>query len=229
MTLYEAMFARRSVRQYDKAPLGEEALDEIKKYVGDLKQIGAHQARFEFADGGAVKGGFAPHAILAFADDSDEALVNIGYTLQGADLWLQSKGYGSIWCGMASPREAGSDYRILLGFGNTAVPLRAGENDFKRKKLSDISDENNAIARAARIAPSAVNFQPWKLSFSDGRVTVKSNTRGIARILPGRLYLVDLGIVARHVTTALGHEGRAVTAINIKGNGKDSSVEVGYE
>jgi nitroreductase len=229
MTLYEAIFARRSVRRYDKTPLDAPALDEIKKYVEGAKQMSGHSARFEFADGGALKGGFAPHAILAFCDDSDAEFINIGYTLQGVDLWLQSAGYGSLWCGMASPKEAESDFRILLGFGKTSVPLRKGENDFKRKKISDISNEDNAVARAARVAPSAVNFQPWKLTFTDGKVTINSNARGIGRILPGRLYLIDLGIVTKHVETALEHDGKTVTALNAAGKAKDSFVEVSFE
>lgn len=229
MTLYEAISARRSVRQYDKTPLDAAALGEIKKHVDDAKQMEGQSAKFEIVDGGKLKGGFAPHAILAFADDSDAAFVNIGYTLQGVDLWLQSVGYGSIWCGMASPKETEIDYRILLGFGKTDIPLRTGEGEFKRKKLSNISDEDNAIARAARIAPSAVNFQPWKLAFTDGKITIKSNVRGVGRIIPGRLYLYDLGIVTKHVEVALEQEGNMVTAINAVGKGKDSSVEVSYE
>jgi hypothetical protein len=60
-------------------------------------------------------------------------------------------------------------------------------------------------------------------------VTVKSNVRGVGRIIPGRLYLFDLGIVTKHVEVALEHEGKTVTAINVAGKGKDSFVEVRYE
>ncbi|MDR1532087.1 MAG: nitroreductase [Clostridiales bacterium] len=229
MNLYETIFARRSVRQYDKTPLDAAALTEIKNHVDGAKQILGQSARFEIADSDKLKGGFAPHAILAFSEDSDAALVNVGCTLQGMDLWLQSSGYGSIWCGMAAPKDAAGDYRILLGFGKTSVPLRTVESEFKRKKISDISNEDNAVARAARLAPSAVNFQPWKLTFAAGKVTAASNVRGVGRILPGRLYLIDLGIVLKHVVIALEHEGKTVTAIDAAGAGKDSAIEVSYE
>jgi nitroreductase len=97
-------------------------------------------------------------------------LANIGYALQGVDLHLQSKGYGSLWSGMARPKESQENYRILLAFGNSTVPLRRGESDFKRKPVVEISNtppgtgEDNPVASAARLAPSAVNFQPWKLN-----------------------------------------------------------------
>jgi hypothetical protein len=228
MTLYETIFRRRSVRQYDQTPLDAAALAEIKNYADNVAQLAGQTAKLVFADNGQLKGGYAPHAILAFADDSDPAFINVGYTLQGVDLWLQSKGCGSIWCGMAAPKEAKNDYRILLGFGKTEVPLRKSENEFKRKKLPEIANEDNAVARAARLAPSAVNFQPWKLTFTEGKVRIAANVRGIGGVLPGRLYLFDLGIVTRHAAVALEHEGKTITAIEVTGKGKNSWTEIRY-
>jgi nitroreductase len=229
MTLYETIFARRSVRKYDGATLDAAALDEIKAYADSAKQLAEQSARFEIVAADKLKGGLAPYALLAFADDSDAAFVNIGYTLQGVDLCLQSRGFGSLWQGMASPKDKPADFKILLGFGKTGEPLRSGEGDFKRKKLSDIANADNAVTRAARLAPSGVNFQPWKLYFSDGSVTVRADVRGIGKIIPGRMYLFDLGIITKHVEVALEHEGKTVTAIEVSGSGKNSAVEVQYE
>jgi hypothetical protein len=125
---------------------------------------------------------------------------------------------------MAAPKEAEKDYCILLGFGKTDAPLRAGESEFKRKKISDISNEDNAVARAARLAPSAVNLQPWKLTFAGGKVTIHADVRGFGRVLPGRLYLFDLGIVTKHVAVALEHEGRTIAATELAGSGKNLAV-----
>ncbi|MDR1736354.1 MAG: hypothetical protein LBR85_05745 [Oscillospiraceae bacterium] len=229
MTLYETVFVRRSVRQYDKSPLDAGVLAEIQSYAAAAKQLPGQSARFKTVDSSGLKGGIAPYAILAHSGGTDAELVNIGYTLQGVDLYLQSAGYGSVWCGMASPREGAPDFRILLGFGKTEVPLRGGEGDFKRKKLSDISDADNAVARAVRLAPSAVNFQPWKLSFESGKFTLRVNVHGIGRVLPGKLYLYDLGIALKHAELALQHENKTVAAFSFGGNGKDFMVEARYE
>jgi hypothetical protein len=214
------------VRQYDKTPLGAEALAEVQNYAAAAKQLPGQSARFETVSGDKLKGGIAPYAILAHSDGSDASLVNIGYTLQCVDLYLQSAGYGSVWCGMASPREPAADYRILLGFGKTGIPLRNGEGDFKRKKLTDLSDTDNAAARAARLAPSAVNLQPWKLSFEDGKAILRVNVRGVGRVLPGKLYLYDLGIALKHIELAMEHEGKTVTDFAFSGSGKSLAVEV---
>ena len=229
MNLYETIFVRRSVRQYDKTPLDEAALSEIKNYLSNAKQSFDQSARFEIVGNEKLKGGLAPYAILAYSDNDDAAIVNIGYTLQGMDLWLQSVGYGSIWCGMASPKDPAQNYRILLGFGKTGVALRKGEDDFKRKKISEISDAENAVARAVRVAPSAVNFQPWKLRFADGKVTVAANVRGVGKLLPGRLFLFDLGIALKHIELALENEVNTITAFAIHGKGKNISIEVDYK
>jgi len=229
MTLYETIFARRSVRQYADGVMDAAELEAIRAHVAAAPQLAGQSARFGFVGRDQLKGGMAPHAILAFADENDAAFVNIGFVLQGVDLWLQSHGYGSIWCGMAKPEDKAEGYRILLGFGKTNLPMRGGEGDFKRKKLSDISDTDNAVARAARLAPSAVNFQPWKLAFSPGKVTICANVRGIGRVLPGRLYLFDLGIVAKHVQVALAHEGKTVTGIEVRGKGRDCRIEIEYK
>jgi nitroreductase len=228
MTLYETIFARRSVRSYDESPLDTEALSEIRDYLDGAAQLPGQSARFEIVGKDKLKGGMAPYAILAYSDGSEAALVNIGYTLQGADLWLQSRGFGSVWCGMAAPLEKDPDYRILLGFGPTDVPLRTGEDDFKRKKLTDMSNEDNAVARAARLAPSAVNFQPWLLTFSAGQVEAKVNVRGIGRVIPGKLWLFDIGIVLKHIEVALIHEGNVVNRFAVNGTGKGLAVTVSY-
>jgi hypothetical protein len=211
-----------------RAPLDDSTRSEIQSHLDGITQLPGQSARFEIVSNEKLKGGFAPYAILAFAERSEEACVNVGYALQGVDLWLQSKGIGSIWCGMATPLDKNSDYRILLGFGNTSVPMRTGEQDFKRKALAEIGDTDNAIVRAARLAPSAVNFQPWYLSVAEGQVEARVNVRGISKVLPGKLWLFDIGIVLKHIEVALIHEGRSITELSVRGIGKRLSALAKY-
>ncbi|MDR2202018.1 MAG: hypothetical protein LBP26_04560 [Clostridiales bacterium] len=229
MTLYETIFKRRSARRYSAEPLSEAVRADIEARANSEKRLFDREATFELVGGGDLKGGMAPYALTAYSDGDDASKVNIGYVLQDLDLYIQSIGLGSVWCGMARPRERKSDYRILLGFGNTDVPFRAGEDAFKRKNLSDISQEDNAVARAVRVAPSAVNLQPWKLKFYDGKVVIESAARGVGKLLPGKIYLYDLGIAVKHAELALRHEGRAVTGIKIIDGTKPLAVEIDYE
>jgi hypothetical protein len=225
MTLYETIFVRRSVRRYDRAPLNGMVLSEIQQALDNVKQLPGQSAHFEIVGAETFKGGVAPHAILAYSKDSTIALTNIGYTLQGMELYLQGNGYGSVWS-MAGPKERREDCRILMLFGKTDVPLRISEIDVRRKSVWDISNEDNAVARAARLAPSAFNFQPWKLAFSKKGVTVQSNTRTLGKLLASNTQMM---IILRHVELALEHEGKIITAFIPTGNAKPFAIEVAFE
>ncbi|GHU51157.1 nitroreductase [Clostridia bacterium] len=228
MSLYETIFTRRSVRQYDQSPLTEAELAEVEAVLNSIKQLPGQTGRFVLVNADQLKGTSAPHAILTHCEDTALAMCNLGYVLASLDLQLQASGLGSIIMGMAKPLKPAPDYRILLAFGKTDVPFRKGESDFKRKPVLEISNEDNAVARAARLAPSAVNFQPWKLNFSQGNVTVQSNGRGIGKLLTGKMQKIDFGIILKYVELALAHEGKTVRSITPKENGRDFSAEVAY-
>ncbi|MDR0850434.1 MAG: nitroreductase [Christensenellaceae bacterium] len=229
--LYEAIFIRRSVRKYNQTALDEKTLADIKNFLNNTKQIGGCEACFEFVESGTVGNGKAPHYILAYCKNEAAEYINVGYTLQNVDLYLQSKGLGSVWLGMAKPKDTGKreDYCIMLAFGKTNVPPRKGAGDFKRLKVSEISNENNAVAEAARLAPSAMNTQPYKLNFESGKITVEYFGRGIMKaIIKKRMGKIDMGIVMRHIQVALENQGKAVTNINIKKESKKLYVEILY-
>jgi hypothetical protein len=217
------------VRKYDATPLTDTELAAIQQVLNGVKQLPGQSANFEIANAGKLKSVAAPHAILAYSPDNDAALANIGYALQTVDLWLQGNGYGSIWMGMGKPIAPKPDYRILLAFGKTEIPLRSGESGYKRKPVSEISNEDNAIARAARIAPSAANLQPWQLNFSQCRVCIQYNGKGIGKLFAGKMQKIDLGIILKHVELALEQESRKIIAITPKIGAKIFEMELAYE
>lgn len=229
MTLYETIFTRRSVRSYDKTPLDGSALNDLRAFLDATKPMDEQTARFEIVGSNKVKNDAAPHYILAYCAESDGAYANVGYTLENADLYLQSKGYGSLWLGTAKPNEQSGDFCIMLAFGKTDVPPRKDAGDFKRLPIGEISDSDNAVTQAARLAPSAMNSQPWKLDFSDGKIIVRYQGRGVMQlILKKKLSKIDLGIVTRHVEIALTGEGKTIQTITPITDGKDFTVEVTY-
>lgn len=229
MNLYDTIFTRRSVRQYITAPLNDEELAEIQVVLDSAKQLPGQTARFKIVNADRLKKVAAPHAMLAYSDGTDAAMCNIGYTLETLDLYLQSKGYGSLWMGMGKPTEKGANYRILLAFGKTDVPQRSGEAEFKRKPVLEISNEDNDVARAARLAPSAVNFQPWKLEFSPGKVTVRYDGKGLGKLFAAKFQKIDLGIILKFALLALEHEEKPVVSVEPCGTGKNFAVVMSYE
>ncbi len=229
MTLYETIFVRRSVRQYDQSPLDEHTLDGIRQYLADTARMEGQHAAFKIVTADEVSGGAAPYYILGYCDQDAAAYANLGYVLQKTDLHLQSAGFGSLWMGMAKPKEKEPDYSILLAFGNTDVPPRLSGQGFNRLPISEISDTDNAVAEAVRLAPSAVNSQPWKLFFEEGKVALRYFGRGMMKlVLKKKLNKIDLGIAARHAELALQNEGKEVTSVLPVTTGKDFSIELRY-
>ena len=229
MTLYETIFARRAVHSYDMTAIDSEALVEIQAFIDATDQINGQSARLEIVAANKVKNGIAPHYILTGCAADATAYMNVGYVLENVDLYLQSKGYGSLWLGMAKPNETDGDFCIMLAFGKTNVPLRKDVKEFKRLPIGEISNTDNAIAQAARLAPSAMNSQPWKLDFAEDKLTIRYFGRGITKlILKNKLSKIDLGIVTRHAAVALLFEGKSVQAITPITNEKDFAIEVIY-
>jgi len=230
MTLYETIFTRRAVRSYDMTVLDSKALAEIRAFIDATNQLGGQSARLEIVTADKVKNDIAPYYILAHCEANDHAYMNVGYVLQNVDLYLQSNGYGSLWLGMAKPSESDNDFCIMLAFGKTNVSPRKDISEFKRLPISDVSNEDNSISQAARLAPSAVNSQPWKLDFSDGKATVRYFGRGIMKlILKNKLSKIDLGIVTRHIEVALQNEGKTIKAITPITDKKGFAIEVTYQ
>ncbi|MDR1400398.1 MAG: hypothetical protein LBJ41_10785 [Treponema sp.] len=230
MTLYDTIFIRRSVRKFKDSPLDAATIKSIETFIGNTPQLARQSAMFEIVSGDKVHGGTpAPHCILAYCTDSDSSYANVGYVLQNVDLYLQSIGLGSVWLGMAKPNEPEQNYCILLAFGKTDVPTRKAEGEFKRLPISEISDQDNLVAKAVLLAPSAVNSQPWKLHFESGKVVIRYFGRGLMKLmLRKKLNKIDLGIAARHIETALLHDGKAILSITPKTSGKTFEIEITY-
>ena len=230
MTLYENITRRRSVRSYDMTVLDDTALTAIREFIDNSVQMPGQYSRFEIVTGDKVKNEIAPYYILAYCDGSDCSYMNVGYMMQKTDLFLQSKGYGSLWLGMAKPNESDKDFCIMLAFGQTNVPMRQSIREFKRLPIGEISDIDNAVSQAARLAPSAMNSQPWKLEFKESKVTIRYFGRGFSRlVLKKKLSKIDLGIATCHIELALINEGKLIKSITPISNGKDLLVEIAYQ
>jgi len=223
MTLYDTIFTRRSVRSYKKDPISDETLKEINEFIGSLKQLDGQKATFK-----VVPGKKAPYAVLSYCEDNTKAYINVGYCLQEVDLFLQSKGLGSLWYGSKNATHNGKDgHCITLAFGTTDVPFRKGEEDFKRLGVNEISNADNAVARAVRLAPSARNSQPWYLTFKEGEVLIEHHGRGMFKVMLRRkLSKIDMGIATKCAELALVRYGEKVTGISVNDDSKTFAVRI---
>lgn len=230
MTLYETIFCRRSVRRYLPEPLDAQTLDAILAYIRAIPQLPGQHAEFRLIGPEEMGMDQAPHYIVASCPPSNEAYANIGFVLEKADLYIQSIGLGSLWYGLRLPRKAQENDAIVMQLGKTKMPLRASDGDFDRLPLAKIADADNAVTRAARLAPSAVNSQPWEIHFGDKAVEICYKGRGLMKTaLEKKMNKVDVGIVTRFVAVALEHKGKTVGDITMRTQGRDFSVTAEYK
>ncbi|MDR0751468.1 MAG: hypothetical protein LBF12_02595 [Christensenellaceae bacterium] len=234
--LYDAIFKRRSVRKFIYESISDADLKDIAKYIKSIEQLPGQKAEFAMGGEKDVRFGHAPYYIFAFCEPTTAAYMNVGYILAQTELYIQQKGWGSLWLGTKRPILENITTKfplcITMAFGRTLVEERKGLDEFERLDVLTISDKKNEISEAARLAPSATNSQPWRLKFDDeeNQIIINYVGRGPLRFfLKKRLNKIDLGIMAAFVSIALDHVGATILSIKTSDIINSFSITVKYK
>lgn len=189
-----------------------------------------HDGVFRGIVGGYGRISGAPHMLLVIGrTDSPTAQQHAGYTGEGLVLEAAASGLATCWIGGLFSRDKanrlvalGPGERILavspLGraaaaLGATDTLLRALAHSKSRKPLGSIvigdlelwPEWAAAAVRCARLAPSAMNRQPWRFAFRDGALAV---LRDSTMETPKVTKALDCGIAMLHAE--LGAHSRGV-------------------
>jgi nitroreductase len=245
--LYQAILARRSVRRYDKEPLDEATLAQVREIISGVKPlIPENQFDVLLRDDAAsenlveVLGGYGrfvtpPHYLAAYGLGEEHVLEDQGYRVQQIAVRLMTLGIGSCYIGALSredavrarfglPEDARSGAFLVFGLPSTTLGgqafnrlmrLAAGASNklpAERIFFQDTFDnptsppsDLSSLIEAARHAPSAVNAQPWRFLWRDGRlylfVTRRNRKYGGGPSEQYRFY--DGGICMANVALAL--------------------------
>ncbi|MCL2106467.1 MAG: hypothetical protein FWH26_05325 [Oscillospiraceae bacterium] len=211
--LYSAIFQRKSVRQYAPEPLSEEQAARVEQTMGELVPLLPELPYF--LELGTGKDGVA--RVYGYCGNTPQARANLGFALQQLDLALHLQGLGRLWYGFGrEPKDVnpppGMKYAICLKLGNAAEEIgRAGPEEFNRKAIADITADAGlqALFEPVRLAPSAMNYQPWYFTREGGRLDVFcKNPVPVLKLLgTGSMNQVDIGIGLCHAVLALEHAG----------------------
>jgi nitroreductase len=227
--LYEAIFKRKSIREYDLTPLDGRMLAEIMAHTSALKPLyEGIKIEIKLLSQKDVKGllkAKAPHYLAVFSETKDGYLTNAGFMLQQMDLFFSANGIGSCWQGMPQPTEeilnsSKLEYVILLAFGKPKEKLhRENVSEFKRKALGEITDIKGAddLLEPARLAPSAMNRQQW--FFTGNASTVHAylaKSSFLTAFIFDKMSKISIGIAICHVWIAAKHFGKEVEFIDDK-------------
>ena len=199
MTLNEMIYKRKSCRSFTGVPVDAAMIEKIKAFprkplYPDIK------VHWDIVPRNQVKcicPWTTPQLITIYSEEAEGYLENIGFLFQQMDLYLQTLGLGVCWLGMGrmNPKTTteveGMKFVIMLAFGHPkGDQLRHDLKGFKRKSMEQISDKADARLEVARLAPSAVNSQPWYFSHEGDTIHVYCSRKG------SRL---DAGIALAHL------------------------------
>ena len=202
MTLNEMICRRKSCRSFTGKPVDAEMMEKILSF--EPKPLYPEiKVRMDIVSRDKVKcicPWTTPQLITIYSEETDGDLENIGFLFQQMDLYLQTLGLGVCWLGMGrmNPKTTtqvdGMKFVIMLAFGHPkGHQLRHDVTDFKRKSMEKITDTPDPRLEPARLAPSAVNSQPWYFTHDGDTIHVHCSKKGS---------LLDAGIALAHLYVA---------------------------
>jgi len=202
MTLNEMIYHRKSCRSFTGVPVDAATLKTIRAFPMKplYPDIKVHWDIIPRNQVKCICPWTTPQLITIYSEEAEGYLENIGFLFQQMDLYLQTLGLGVCWLGMGrmNPKTtvevAGMKFVIMLAFGHPkGDQLRHDLKSFKRKSMDQITDKPDPRLEPARLAPSAVNSQPWFFAHEGDTIHVHCSRKG------SRL---DAGIALAHLYAA---------------------------
>ena len=202
MTLNEMIYHRKSCRSFTGKPVEPERIEKILSF--EPKALYPEiKVRMDIVSRDKVKcicPWTTPQVIAIYSEETEGYLENIGFLFQQMDLYLQTMGLGVCWLGLGkmNPKTTeeveGMKFVIMLAFGDPkGDQLRHDGKGFKRKPMEKITDQPDPRLEPARLAPSAVNSQPWYFTHEGDIIHIHCSKKG------SRL---DAGIALAHLLAA---------------------------
>ena len=214
VNLYDMIGKRQTVRDFQMKQIEETVLKGFRRYVGEMfspyPDIPYRVETVCSLEEKVGKGLFfvkAPYYISFLTEESKEALLNAGYIMEELSLYLAARGIGTCYQGLLKIKkeQEGLKEVLVMAAGYPKRYLYREEGSAKRMSLSRVcvfkeepSKELTAILRAAVLAPSSLNSQPWRFVVYKNRVHVfmqKSNKIAAMQ----RLNMIDIGIALNHM------------------------------
>lgn len=222
MNLYEAMFVRKSVRDYHMEALEDKILSQITAFLSQLKPY-RNSIEYKITiidntnDEDKMKGMFhvkAPYYLVITSELKQDYLINAGYLLHQMALYFTARDIGCCYQGSAHLKEEVKadlpyEYVLALAFGKSKKSIYRPSN--KAKRLSEDRlvvykeevDENvKTIMKAAILSPSALNNQPWRFVVYHNRIHLFCKKSHLFHHVISDNKLIDMGVVLANITQA---------------------------
>lgn len=238
MNLYEAIFVRKSVRKYSMDKLNQTVIDHIMNFADSIPILSDDiKVRFELvqlADLKHFQPGVltvkAPYYLVLYSTKEPGYLLNAGNMMEQIALYITARGLGTCYIGNLNLKnkvleEEEYEQVIALAFGEGEYEVYRQNDKAKRLPLKSIAvfkeevDKNvRNIVSAARLAPSGMNSQPWRMVVYNNRIHLFCRKSIFMKNVLKETRLIDMGICLAHLLIAAEEmwlDAKAVSISNI--------------
>lgn len=226
MSLYEGIFTRKSVRRYKKESLEQSRLDEILRFAQNLPMLFPEikvefkifdcvnrKNRSKYFEGiPLVK---APYYLVLTSTKENGYYINAGYLMQQISLYLTAKNIASCYQGVIKLTKdvnvkSEMEYVITLAFGEGTSDIHRSSLKAKRLPEEDtviykeeVNESMKTIIKAARLAPSSMNNQPWRFVAYKNRIHVFCKKNLFMSKHMSKMKLIDIGIALANMLVVI--------------------------
>lgn len=219
MNMYEAIFVRKSVKKFVMEELEQSILDQILQFAKELPLVLDH-ADVEFVimnnvDSQSANSKLltikAPYYFVVACGNEPEELLNAGFLMEQITLYIASRGLGTGLLShvrfLAEKVEGLEKNPVLvLAFGQTKEIMYRDSRKIHRlpeKEVvlykTDVKTDVKLMVKAARLAPSYLNTQPWRLVVYDNRIHVFSKKNGLITDFINEKKYLDVGVMVANM------------------------------
>lgn len=220
MNLYEAIARRQSIRRYRWDEVPEKLRGQVLSYFDKTSRLNDRiQMEVEILDNtkkqALVHGLWkaeAPYYLVIYSETTEGFERNAGYVMEQLILYLTVKGLGSCYLGASRPRQLvknGKKFVMLAAFGYPEGKLYRESALAKRHSLNELcmfkeeaGEQLKTILKAARLAPSAMNLQPWRFIVYSDRIYVFMQKNKMPFPVSNAMRDFDIGIMLSHIMLA---------------------------
>ena len=204
MNLYEAIFVRKSIRNYEMEPISPQLLKEICDYHKEIEGLNAGiQTEITVIDN------TKKHQISLNPFGVKAPYYMAIYIMEQMSLFVCSKGLGSCFVGSAKPKPGmgklgDKKFVIMLAFGKCKGSPYRKAAEAKRMDLKELSVYKevprqwmNQLLEGARLAPSSMNSQPWRFVVYDSRIHIFAKKHNMNHL--GKWEEFNFGVMFSHL------------------------------
>ncbi len=221
MNTFDAIFSRKSVKNFQNERLDWDVLSDILEFANNLPMlIEGIAVEFRLVSNIEEKQGFrgpfhikAPYYICISSEEKDDYLMNAGYLMQQLSLYITAKGLGTCFQYKSPGHSLTSTmkytYAVALAFGKTSAPSVGDiyevdclpESEvivYKEEVPGDIKQ----LLSAARLAPSIYNSQPWRFVVYKNRIHIFTRKHNLIAKTLDHNKMIDMGIMLANLLLA---------------------------